>query len=70
MVSEKSDLDIAMLDQDTRDVAELLKSYKFEEIAAMYKSSKQKAEKQVKSIPDQIVGMENRRRILTSRSWN
>lgn len=58
MVSEKSDLDIAMLDQDTRDVAELLKSYKFEEIATKYKSSKQKAEKQVKSIPDQIVGME------------
>lgn len=58
MVSEKSDLDIAMLDQDTKDVAELLKTYKFEEIAAMHKSSKQKAEKQVKSIPDQIIGME------------
>lgn len=58
MVSEKSDLDIAMLDSSTKDVANLLRSYKFEEIAAMFKASKQKAEKQVKSIPDQIVGME------------
>lgn len=58
MVNEKSDLDIAMMDPSTSDVAELLKTYKFEEIAAMHKSSKQKAEKQVKSIPDQIIGME------------
>lgn len=58
MASEKSDLDIAMMDPATKDVAELLKTYKYEEISAMYKASKQKAEKQVKSIPDQIVGME------------
>lgn len=58
MASEKSNFDIAMIDSSTKDVAELLKTYKFEEIAAMYKSSKQKAEKQVKSIPDQIVGLE------------
>lgn len=58
MASEKSDLDIAMLDQDTKDVAELLKTYKFEEIEAMHKASKKKAEQQVKSIPDQIIGME------------
>lgn len=58
MASAKSDLDIAMIDQDTKDVADLLKTYKFEEISAMHKASKQKAEKQVKSIPDQIIGME------------
>lgn len=58
MVSEKSDLDIAMMDPSTSDVTELLKTYKFEEIEAMHKASKKKAEQQVKSIPDQIVGME------------
>lgn len=58
MASEKSDLDIAMMDPSTSDVTELLKTYKFEEIEAMHKASKKKAEQQVKSIPDQIVGME------------
>lgn len=58
MASKKSDLDIAMLDSSTKDLAELLKTYKFEEIEAMHKASKKKAEQQVKSIPDQIIGME------------
>lgn len=43
---------------DTWDVAELLIQYKLEEIEAMYKASKKKAEQQVKSIPDQIIGLE------------
>lgn len=58
MASEKSDLDIAMMSPDTEVVAALLKSYKFGEIEAMHKASKKKAEQQVESIPDQIVGME------------
>lgn len=56
--SEKSDLDIAMMSEETSAVAELLKSYKFDEVEAMHKASKKKAETQVKSIPDQIVGLE------------
>lgn len=58
MASEKSDLDIANMDAGTSDVAELLKSYKYSEIEAMQKASKKKADEQVKSIPEQIKGME------------
>ncbi len=58
MASEKSDFDIAGINEDTADVAELLSDYKLEEIEAMHKASKKKAEQQVKSIPDQIVGLE------------
>lgn len=58
MASEKSDLDIAKMSAETADVAELLKSYKYEEIEAMQKASKKKADEQVKSIPEQIKGME------------
>lgn len=59
MVSEKTDLDIALMDEDTKEVAELLKNYKAEEIQAMSKATKKKADEAVKSIPDQIVGLEN-----------
>lgn len=58
MASEKSDFDIAGMNEDTVDVAKLLTDYKLEEIEAMHKASKKKAEQQVKSIPDQIVGLE------------
>lgn len=58
MASEKSDFDIANMDTDTKDIAVLLQQYKLEEIEAMHKASKKKAEQQVKSIPDQIIGME------------
>lgn len=58
MASTKSDLDIAEISEDTAAAAELLKSYKFEEIEAMHKASKKKAEEQVKAIPNQIVGLE------------
>lgn len=58
MASEKSDFDIAQMKDDTADVAKLLIDYKLEEIEAMHKASKKKAEQQVKSIPDQIIGLE------------
>lgn len=58
MASEKSDFDIAEMKSDTVDVAKLLHDYKLEEIEAMHKASKKKAEQQVKSIPDQIIGLE------------
>lgn len=58
MASEKSDFDIAEMKDDSADVAKLLLDYKLEEIEAMHKASKKKAEQQVKSIPDQIIGLE------------
>lgn len=58
MASAKSDYDIAAMSKETADVAELLATYKYEEIEAMQKSSKQKASKQVDAIPNQIIGLE------------
>lgn len=58
MASEKTDLDIAEMDDSTQSAAELLKSYKFEEVEAMQKASKKKADEQIKSIPELIKGME------------
>ncbi|CUO98355.1 chromosome segregation protein [[Eubacterium] contortum] len=59
MASEKSDLDIANMKSDTIDIAALLsQGYKLEEIEAMHKASKKKAEAQVRDIPNQIIGME------------
>lgn len=59
MASEKSDLDIANMKSDTINIAALLsQGYKLEEIEAMHKASKKKAEAQVRDIPNQIIGME------------
>ena len=59
MASAKSDLDIANMKSDTIDIAALLsQGYKLEEIEAMHKASKKKAEAQVRDIPNQIIGME------------
>ena len=58
MASEKTDYDIAAMSKDTEDAAKLLSSYTFKEIEAMQKSSKQKADKQVVAIPNQIIGLE------------
>lgn len=59
MASEKSDLDIANMKSDTVDIAALLsQGYKMDEIEAMHKASKKKAEAQVRDIPNQIIGME------------
>ena len=53
MASEKTDKDIADMSKDTADVAKLLESYSMEEITAMNKASKKKADEQCKSIPFQ-----------------
>lgn len=59
MASEKADLDIANMKSDTIDIAALLsQGYKMDEIEAMHKASKKKAEAQVSDIPNQIIGME------------
>lgn len=58
MVTDKTDLDVALETDGAADVAELLKKYKFDEIDKMNKASKKKAEDQVKAIPNQIIGLE------------
>lgn len=58
MASEKSDYDIAVMNDETADVAKLLIDYKCEEIEAMQKASKKKASEQVEAIPNQIIGLE------------
>lgn len=58
MASAKTDVEIAQLDTETANVAELLTSYKYEEIEAMQKASKKKADEQIKDIPNQIIGLE------------
>ena len=58
MASEKSDYDIAVMSDETADVAKLLIDYKYEEIEAMQKASKKKAIEQVEAIPNQIIGLE------------
>lgn len=58
MASEKSDYDIASADSSMEEVAKLLVQYKFDEIEAMHKASKKKADEQTKAIPNQIIGLE------------
>lgn len=58
MASNKTDYDIAGMSNDTSDVEKLLSSYTMQEIEAMNKASKKKADEQVESIPNQIVGLE------------
>ena len=58
MASEKSDVDIAALLPETKKAAEMLTSYKISEIEAMEKASRKKAQDQLNSIPQQIIGLE------------
>ena len=58
MAKNHSDKDIAMSQSNTQDLAILLEKYKLDEIEAMQKASKEKADKECKSIPNEIVGME------------
>lgn len=58
MSNSKSDLEIAKMNKETAEVAKLLESYKFEEIEAMNKASKEKASEQLDAIPNQIIGLE------------
>lgn len=58
MASTKSDLEIAQMNDDTAGLAQLLKSYKLEEIEAMNKSTKAAARKRQEEIPSIIQGLE------------
>lgn len=58
MVSEVSDLEVAEKTEGVSDLKALLENYKLEEIEAMQKASKKKAEDQLKNIPGQIEGLE------------
>lgn len=58
MTEEHTDLEIAQMGEDTTHLVELLKSYTVEEISAKYKASKKKADELIKTIPNQIIGME------------
>lgn len=58
MTGEHTDLEIAQMGEDTTHLVELLKSYTVEEISAKYKASKKKADELIKTIPNQIIGME------------
>lgn len=58
MTTAKSDLDIALMSDETKELAECLKEYTIDEVSAMYKASKKKADEATKSIPEQIVGLQ------------
>ncbi len=58
LASAKTDVEIAAMSKDTKDVAKLLEAYKYEEIEAMNNASKKKAAEQLDAIPNQIVGLE------------
>lgn len=58
LASAKTDVEIAAMSKDTKDVAKLLEAYKYEKIEAMNNASKKKAVEQLDAIPNQIVGLE------------
>lgn len=58
LASAKTDVEIAAMSKDTKDIAKLLEAYKYEEIEAMNNASKKKAVEQLDAIPNQIVGLE------------
>ena len=58
MTTEKSDLDIASMDDEMKELAALLTQYTVDEISAKYKASKKKASEMIEAIPNQIIGLE------------
>ena len=56
--TSRTDQEVAELTAGCGDVAALLKNYKAEEIEAMNKASKKKADEQIDAIPNQIIGLE------------
>lgn len=58
MSTSRTDQEVAELTAGCGDVAALLQSYKAEEIEAMNKASKKKADEQIDAIPNQIIGLE------------
>lgn len=59
MCSSHTDVDIAKMGTDTSDLAELLEKYSLEEVSAMNKASKKRADDEIKDIPMRIVGLES-----------
>lgn len=58
MATSKTDLKVALMTEGCKDVAKLLEAYRIDEIIAMNKASKKKAEEQLAAIPNQIIGLE------------
>lgn len=58
MVSDITDKDIAESLDDCKEAAELLGTYKPDEILAMQKRTKKQADDQIAAIPNQIIGLE------------
>lgn len=58
MSKTKTDMEIALLTDGCAEAAELLRDYRMDEIEAIHKASKKKAEDQLKAIPNQIIGKE------------
>jgi len=58
MALAKSDLQIAQMNDDTKDAAELLENYSMQELDAMNKATKKKADEMCKAIPERIIGLE------------
>lgn len=58
MSTSRTDRDVAELTPGCDDVVVLLQTYKADEIEAMNKASKKKADEQIDAIPNQIIGLE------------
>lgn len=59
MTTSHTDLEIASMDENTAALASALKEYSLEEIIAMNKASKKKADEMIRDIPAKIIGMED-----------
>ena len=57
MAKSHTDREIAEMTAGCEEVAELLKTYKLDEVLAMKKADKKKAEAALKDIPNQIIGL-------------
>ena len=59
MTENHTDFEISQMGDDTPHLPKLLSDYSVDEISAKYKASKKKADELIKSIPNQIIGMES-----------
>lgn len=58
MAESRTDREVAAVTEGCEDLVSLLEQYKTEEVEAMNKASKKKAEQQLAAIPNQIIGLE------------
>lgn len=58
MTGDNLDSKIAASDHDLKELSDLLESYKLDEIQAMQKATKKKADEQAEALKNQIIGME------------